>query len=271
VLAETGLDYEVPFTAVASHDTAAAVMAVPALDPHFAFISSGTWSLVGVELDQPVLCEESRAAHFTNERGVDGSFLYHRNVMGLWLLQESMRTWERQSKTFSLEEVVSWAAAESPLRSVFDPDDPIFFPPGDIPARVEQMCRQLSEPIAETPAQVTRAILDSLALAYRRTLSLVSELSGKDVETIHIVGGGVHNALLGQLTSDACGLPVVAGPDEAAAIGNALVQAQALGTLGSGRWAARASIADRIERHVYHPRAGEARRWEAAERRLAGT
>jgi len=269
VLADAGLDYEVPFTAVASHDTASAVMAVPAADSHFAFISSGTWSLVGVELDQPVLSEESRAAQFTNERGVDGSFLYHRNVMGLWLLQESMRTWDRLSSTFSLEEVVSWAATESPLRTVFDPDDPAFFPPGDMPARIARVCRELGEPTAETPAQVTRAILDSLALAYRRTLRLASELSGKRVDVIHVVGGGVHNALLCQLTSDACGLPVVAGPDEAAAIGNALVQAQALGRAGSGRWAARASIADRMELRVYHPSEGEAQRWEAAEARFA--
>ena len=269
VLSETGLDYEVPFTAVASHDTASAVMAVPASNPDFAFISSGTWSLVGVELEQPVLTEESRAAHFTNERGVDGSFLYHRNVMGLWLLQESLRTWERSNETFSLAELVSWAAGEAPLRSVFDPDDPIFFPPGDVPARIQQVCRALGEPIAQTPAQVTRAIVDSLALAYRRTLRLASELSGKRVEVIHIVGGGVHNALLCQLTSDACGLPVVAGPDEAAAIGNALVQAQALGALGTGRWAARAGIAGWMELQVYHPRKGEAQRWDAAEGRLA--
>ncbi len=271
VLSETGLDYDVAFTAVGSHDTASAVMAVPAFDPHFAFISSGTWSLVGVELDRPVLSEASRLAQFTNERGVDGSFLYHRNVMGLWLLQESMRTWERLSKPFSLEEMVARAAAESPRRSIFDPDDPVFFPPGDIPARIAQILHDLGEPIAETPPQVTRAILDSLALAYRRTLRLASDLSGKRVDAIHIVGGGVHNALLCQLTSDACGLPVIAGPDEAAAIGNALVQAQAIGTVGSGRWAARASIADRMKLHVYHPSEGEAGRWEAAEARLAGT
>jgi rhamnulokinase len=271
VLAETGLDYPVPFTAVGSHDTASAVMAVPAVDPHFAFISSGTWSLVGVELDRPVLSEESRAAQFTNERGVDGSFLYHRNVMGLWLLQESMRTWERLGKTFSLEELVSSAGAEAPLRSVFDPDDPVFFPPGDIPARISQVCHDLGQPTAETPAQVTRSILDSLALAYRRTLRLASELSGKRVGVIHIVGGGVHNTLLCQLTSDACGLPVVAGPIEAAAIGNALVQAQAIGTVGAGRWAARASVANRMELHVYQPSEGAARRWEGAEARVTGT
>ena len=270
VLAETGLGYEVPFTTVGSHDTASAVMAVPAVDPCFAFISSGTWSLAGVELDRPVLSEESRSAHFTNERGVDGSFLYHRNVMGLWLLQESMRTWERLGRAWSLEELVSSAAREQPLRSIFDPDDPVFFPPGDIPSRIAQVCRDLGQPAAETPAQVTRAILDSLALAHRRALRLASELSGKRVDVIHVVGGGVRNALLCQLTSDACGLPVVAGPDEAAAIGNALVQAQALGAVGGDRWAARASVAEQMELRLYHPSAGEARRWDAAERRLEG-
>jgi rhamnulokinase len=246
-------------------------MAVPALDSNFAFISSGTWSLVGVELDRPVLNEESRAAQFTNERGVDGSFLYHRNVMGLWLLQESMRTWERLGEKLSLEEVVSLAAAESPLRTVFDPDDPVFFSPGDIPARITQVCHNMGEPTAETPAQVTRAILDSLALAYRRTLRLAAELSGKRVDVIHVVGGGVYNALLCQLTSDACGLPVVAGPVEAAAIGNALVQAQAYGAVGAGRWAARVIVAERTELRVYHPSQGEAERWQAAEARVAGS
>jgi rhamnulokinase len=271
VLAETGLDYRVPFTAVGSHDTASAVAAVPAVDSNFAFISSGTWSLVGVELDRPVLSEESRAAGFTNERGVDGSLLYHRNVMGLWLLQESVRTWERLGKSYSLEELVAWAAAEALLRIVFDPDDPVFFPPGDVPARIAQVCHDLRQPAAETPAQVTRAILDSLALAYRRTLRLASQLSGKRVDTIHVVGGGVHNTLLCQLTSDACGLPVVAGPVEAAAIGNALVQAQALGTLGSGRWAARAIVATRTDLRVYRPSETEAQRWAEAEDRLGGT
>ena len=268
VISETGLDQQVPFTAVGSHDTASAVMAVPARDPHFAFISSGTWSLVGVELDRPVLSEESRAAQFTNERGVDGSFLYHRNVMGLWLLQESLRTWERLGAQISLEELVSSAAAATPLRTVFDPDDPVFFPPGDIPARIARVCHDTGQPAAETPAQVTRAILDSLALAYRRTLRLASELSGKRVDVIHVVGGGVHNTLLCQLTADACGLRVVAGPVEAAAIGNALVQARALGAVGADRWAARARVASRLDLHVYHPSGNLAQEWENAEARL---
>jgi len=269
VLAETGLDHAVAFTAVASHDTASAVAAVPAVDSGFAFISSGTWSLVGVELDKPVLSEESLAAGFTNERGVDGSILFHRNVMGLWLLQESIRTWERLGRSFSLEELLSWAAVEPPLRSVFDPDDPVFFPPGDIPARITNLCRSLGQPTVETPAQITRSILDSLALAYRRSSHLACALSGKRVEVIHIVGGGVHNTLLCQLTANACGLPVVAGPVEAAAIGNALVQAQALGAVPAGRWAARAIVVNRMELLVYEPFEAEAEHWAAAEASLA--
>jgi rhamnulokinase len=270
VATEVGLDYPLAFTAVGSHDTASAVSAVPARDPHFAFISSGTWSLVGVELDDPVLGEESRAAEFTNERGVDGSILYLRNVMGLWLLQESMRTWERNGKDLSLGEVVSWAASEPSLRSVFDPGNPVFFPPGDIPARIGQVLEDLGQPTAQTPGQVARSILDSLALAYRRTVRSASQLSNKRVEVIHIVGGGVNNTLLSQLTSDACGLPVVAGPVEAAAIGNALVQAQALGVVNRGRWAIRELVAKQMELRRYDPSPGASQRWAEAESRLAG-
>ena len=267
VLEETGLAYQVPLTAVGSHDTASAVAAVPAIEPHFAFISCGTWSLAGVELDAPVLTEESRAAGFTNERGVDGSVLYHRNVMGLWLLQECMRTWERQGRSFLVDDLVSAAAAEAALRSVFDPDEEVFFSPGDFPSLIRRACRDRGQPAPETPGQTTRAVLDSLALAYRRTLRAASGLAGKQVEVIHIVGGGANNALLCQLTSDACGLPVVAGPVEAAAIGNALVQAQALGAVGRGRWVARASLAARVPLRRYQPSPGDTQRWEDAEAR----
>jgi rhamnulokinase len=271
VLAETGLDYDVPVIAVGSHDTASAVAAVPAVGPNFAFISCGTWSLAGVELDRPVLTEESRSAGFTNERGVDGAVLYHRNVMGLWLLQECMRTWERLGQAFSVDDLVARAAAEPPLRSVFDTDEQAFFSPGDFPSLIARMCRDLGQPVVKTPAQTTRAILDSLALAHRRALRSASELSGKRVEVIHMVGGGANNAVLCQLTSDACGLPVVAGPVEATAIGNALVQAQVLGAVGAGRWAARASVASQAELHVYHPSEGADQRWAEVESRLART
>ena len=195
--------------------------------------------------------------------------LYHRTVMGLWLPQESIKTWERGGASITIEELVSVAAGEEPLRSVFEPSDAVFYPPGDIPSRIAQVCRESGELVPETPAQVTRSILDSLALAYRHSLCLGAELSKKRVEAIHIVGGGVHNARLCQLTADACGLPVVAGPVEAAAIGNALVQAQALGSLAQGRWAARAIVASRMELFHYAPSQGEAARWQDAAERLS--
>lgn len=206
-----------PVTAVGSHDTASAVVAVPASNDRFAYISCGTWSLVGVELGYPVLTAESRAANFTNEGGVDGTIRYLRNVMGLWLLQECLRTWDA-----ALEPLLREAATAT--GAVFDPNDPVFLPPGDMPARIEHACgRSMARP------EIVRSILDSLAVAHRDAVADAQRLSGKEVEVVHIVGGGSHNELLCQLTADACGLPVVAGPAEATALGNVLVQARAVG------------------------------------------
>ncbi|SMC92435.1 rhamnulokinase [Lentzea albidocapillata] len=207
----------VPVIAVGSHDTASAVVAVPAETDRFAYISCGTWSLVGVELSEPVLTAESRAANFTNEGGVDGTIRYLRNVMGLWLLQECLRTWNAELAPLLRE------AAHS-TGSVFDPNDPVFLPPGDMPARIERWCGK-----SMTRAEIVRSILDSLALAHRDAIVDAQRLSGKEVDVVHIVGGGSHNELLCQLTADACGLPVVAGPAEATALGNVLVQARAVG------------------------------------------
>ena len=218
-----------PVIAVGSHDTASAVVAVPARDRDFAYISCGTWSLVGVELDQPVLTEASRAANFTNETGVDGTIRYLRNVMGLWLLQESVRAWAGAGRPAGLATLLEQAARVPGLRVVVDPDDPAFLPPGDMPARIAEVARRSGQSPPADPPAVVRCILDSLALAYRARLRDVQELSGRAVETVHVVGGGVRNALLMQLTADACGLPVVAGPAEAAALGNILVQARTLG------------------------------------------
>ena len=218
-----------PVIAVGSHDTASAVVAVPARDRDFAYISCGTWSLVGVELDQPVLTEASRAANFTNETGVDGTIRYLRNVMGLWLLQESVRAWAGAGRPAGLATLLEQAARVPGLRVVVDPDDPAFLPPGDMPARIAEVARRSGQSPPADPPAVVRCILDSLALAYRARLRDVQELSGRAVDTVHVVGGGVRNALLMQLTADACGLPVVAGPAEAAALGNILVQARTLG------------------------------------------
>ncbi|MGW3404322.1 rhamnulokinase [Streptomyces zhihengii] len=231
VLAETGLTGPVPVTAVGSHDTASAVVGVPADGEDFAYIATGTWSLVGTELREPVLTEASRRANFTNELGVDGTVRHLRNVMGLWLLQECMRTWADRGDPQDLGTLLAAAAELPPLRFVVDAGDPAFIPPGDMPRRIADACAATRQPVPRTPAEFTRCVLDSLALAHRETVARARALSGKRVETVHVVGGGARNALLCQLTADACGLPVVAGPAEAAALGNVLVQARAAGVL----------------------------------------
>ena len=263
-----GTDRPVPVIAVGSHDTASAVAAVPAEGTDFAYISCGTWSLVGVELPAPVLSAASRAANFTNEAGVDGTVRYLRNVMGLWLLQESLRVWRSQGLRLELPELLAAAAREPGLVSVFDPDDPVFLPPGDMPARVAQACARRGEPVPAGPAALTRCVLDSLALAHRAAVRQAARLSGREVNVVHIVGGGARNELLCQLTADACGLPVVAGPVEATALGNALVQARALGVLTGGLAELRALLRRTTTTRTYQPTAGtDAAHWRAAAER----
>ncbi|MFD3623946.1 rhamnulokinase family protein [Streptomyces sp. NPDC058726] len=263
VLEETGLSGPVPVTAVGSHDTASAVAAVPADGERFAYICTGTWSLAGLELDAPVLTEESRAANFTNELGLDGTVRYLRNIMGLWLLQECLRAWGEPGLGALLRE-----AADVPaLRSVVDAGDAAFLAPGRMPERIADACRESGQPVPVSPAEVTRCILDSLALAHRKAVEDASRLAGQPVDVVHVVGGGTRNALLCQLTADACGLPVVAGPTEAAALGNVLVQARAHGRVGDlagmRRLLARTQPLTR-----YAPRGGT-QRWRAAQARLA--
>ncbi|MGI8449972.1 MAG: rhamnulokinase [Streptosporangiaceae bacterium] len=257
-----------PVIAVGSHDTASAVVAVPAQGWDFAYISCGTWSMVGVELDQPVLTEASRAANFTNETGVDGTIRYLRNVMGLWLLQESVRTWSAAGQRAGLAALLDEAAKLPPLQVVVDPDDPAFLPPGDMPARIAEAARRTGQRPPSDPPAVVRCILDSLALAYRACLREVQELSGRAVGTVHVVGGGVRNALLLQLTADACGLPVVAGPAEAAALGSILVQARTLGAAPGDLAGMRGLLRATQELRRFEPSSPDARAWEAAAARI---
>jgi rhamnulokinase len=229
-----------PLVAVGSHDTASAVAAVPAEGENFAYISSGTWSLVGLELDRPVVTEASRAANFTNEAGIDGTVRYLRNVSGLWLLQECQRHWGPAAGP--VEALLKAAAKEPPLRFVIDADDPVFLPPDDMPGRIARWLSKCGRPVPESPAEFTRCILDSLAIAYRRALADAQELSGRHADVVHVVGGGSRNELLCQLTADATGLPVIAGPAEATALGNVLVQARALGAAPDSLAGLRAQI-----------------------------
>jgi rhamnulokinase len=227
--ADAGVPPGLPVVAVGSHDTASAVAAVPASGSDFAYISCGTWSLVGMELDRPVLTEASRLANFTNETGIDGTVRYLRNVMGLWLLQESVRSWSAGGRPVRLGPLLAAAARAEPLRCVIDVADPVFLAPGDMPARISAACAEAGQRAPSGRAQVVRCIVDSLALAYRQAVTAAQELSGRHAAAVHVVGGGSRNVLLCQLTADACGLPVIAGPAEASAIGNVLLQARRLG------------------------------------------
>ena len=226
---DIGLDHDVPVVAVGSHDTASAVVAVPARSPRYAYISCGTWALVGVELDAPVLTAASRTANFTHELGVDGTVRYLRNVMGLWVLQESLRTWEEQGHAPDLAALLAEAGDLPGFTTIVDIDSSEFLAPGDMPARIARLARETGQPVPATRGEVVRCIIDSLAVAFDRALRQASELSGQEVEVIHMVGGGIQNELLCQLTADLSGLPVVAGPVEGAVLGNILIQARAVG------------------------------------------
>ncbi|GAA2701621.1 rhamnulokinase [Actinoplanes palleronii] len=249
-----------PVVAVGSHDTASAVVAVPAAGRDFAYVSSGTWSLVGLELAHPVLNDASREADFTNEGGVDGTIRYLRNVMGLWPLQECMREWGAADITVLLAD----AERAAPLEYVVDLDDPLFLPPGDMAGRLRNAA---GLPRDATPGVVTRCILDSLALAHRRAVRRAGELAYVTPEVVHLVGGGARNELLCRLTADATGLPVLAGPVEATALGNLLVQARAAGIVPDSLDALRALVRQTQQIVRYEP-CGDDAPWRAAAARV---
>jgi len=229
---DTGLN-PVPVIAPATHDTAAAVATVPARGKNWAFISSGTWSLMGAEIDQPLANENVRAANFTNEGGIGSTIRFLKNIMGLWIVQECRRSWERAGRSFRYDELVAMAEAAPPFVSLVDPDHAGFILPPDMPAALGDFCRKTNQPAPTDPGAVVRCALESLALRYRWVLEKLETLLGKKLEVIHVVGGGSQNALLCQLTADACNRPVLAGPVEATAIGNVLVQALGLGLLAT--------------------------------------
>jgi sugar (pentulose or hexulose) kinase len=255
---ETGA-VSVQVIAGGSHDTASAVAAVPATTGDYAYLSSGTWSLMGVELPKPVINEKALAYNFTNEGGVCGTIRLLKNISGLWLIQECRRTWAAAGSPLSYEEIAR-LADEAPLSVAFvDPDHQDFMAPGDMPARIRNFCRQTGQKPPESIGSLARLVFESLALKYRLTLERLEELVGRRLATIHIVGGGSRNRLLSQFTADATGRVVVAGPVEATAAGNALMQLIALGELRGiedGRAVVRASF----QTETYEPR--DTHRWE---------
>lgn len=259
-----------PLVSVGSHDTASAVVAVPASDEHFAYISCGTWSLVGVEIEAPVRTPESLAANFTNELGIDGTVRYLKNVMGLWVMTECINHWRHEGQAdLDWDRLLAEAAAAPGMRSLVDINAPRLLAPGNMPTRLAELCREAGEPQPRTRGEYLRCIIDSLALAYRRALEDACRLSGREVRVVHLVGGGSRNALLCQLTADATGLPVEAGPVEGTGIGNLMVQLRAIGQAPQDLSGLRRVIRASFPTTRYLPCSGPT--WAAAEARVPRT
>jgi rhamnulokinase len=233
--ARTGLK-RIEVVAPATHDTGAAVAAVPTQStgtPNWAYISSGTWSLLGVEVQQAVLSERALELNVTNEGGIDGTYRLLKNIMGLWLVQECKRSFERRGKSYDYAELTRLAGQARPLRSLVNPDDRAFLKPDDMATALQKWCGDFGEPVPQDEGALIRCALESLAFRYRMVLEWLEELTGTRIEVVHIVGGGCQNEALNQLTADACGRPVITGPVEATVLGNVLIQARTRGELKS--------------------------------------
>jgi rhamnulokinase len=253
--------------ATCSHDTGAAVAAVPAGEgSDWAYLSSGTWSLLGVELPQSLISEEVRAHNFTNEAGYGGTTRFLKNIVGLWILQESRRAWEREGHSYKYAALDVEAGASEPFRSLIHPNASRFASPGRMPEKIAEFCRETGQPVPETPGQFTRCILESLALLYRATLEEIETLTGRSIKRMHIVGGGSQSALLNQFAASATGREAIAGPAEATAIGNVLLQAVALGQLDSLA-ALRRVVRDSFAIKTFQPQ--DAPRWQEAYARFS--
>jgi rhamnulokinase len=248
---------------VPSHDTAAAVAGVPAETAHFAYVCTGTWALAGVELAAPIITPAAAEANFTNELGADGTIRFLRNVTGFWLLQECMRDWQAAGTDVDIAALTDAAAQLPAARAVIDVQDPGFLAPGDMPRRIAAACLRASGITLSNPAEITRCVLDSMALAVRQAIQDAIRLSEHRVDVVHVVGGGVSNTLFCQLVADACQLPVLAGPSEAASWGNAVFQARALGILEGSLAHGRALIRCSQPPIQYRP-TGDGRTWERA-------
>ena len=261
VMEETGFSQKFPVVAVAAHDTASAVAAIPHLDETSMFISSGTWSLVGAELAAPNLSREARQLGFTNEGSVNGKFLLLRNLAGLWMIQECMRSWEKAGNGLNWEQLLEAARISRRFGSLLDPNDPCFELPFDMPTAVAQYCANRGQSVPNDPGECARAIFEGLALSYRGVLRSLEYIAGRPMMTIRIVGGGSQNWLLCQMIADACNRVVVAGPKEATVLGNVLVQAIATGYIRDFQ-EARSVVEGSFRSKTYEPRTSD--QWDEA-------
>ncbi|NPV53288.1 MAG: rhamnulokinase [Firmicutes bacterium] len=267
VAREIGAGGEIPVIAPAGHDTACAVAAVPARQADYVYISSGTWSLVGVEVTRPVINELTMTLNFTNEGGVAGTFRLLKNVTGLWLVQQCRRAWERAGEALTYDQITEMARRARPLASIIDPDCGRFLSPEDMPSEIQRCCEETGQPVPQTRGEIVRCALDSLALKYRWVVERLEDILGRKLPVIHIVGGGTKNTLLCQLAANATGRPVIAGPVEATAIGNSIMQAMALGYIRSIA-EAREMVRRSFPLRAYEPVAAERGAWDDAYERF---
>uniref|UniRef100_UPI003216E892 rhamnulokinase n=1 Tax=uncultured Draconibacterium sp. TaxID=1573823 RepID=UPI003216E892 len=223
---------EIPCIAVASHDTASAIASVPADGGNWAYLSSGTWSLLGIESPEPLVSEETLDMNFTNEGGVEGTTRFLKNIMGMWLIQECKRIWDEEQE-LEWQEVVDLCMEADHFKCFINPDNSVFLNPGNMPKAIQDYCRNTNQAVPETKGEIARCIYDSLVLKYKYTIKQIESLTGKKIDKLHIIGGGANNKMMNQLTADAIGIPVFAGPTEATAIGNLMLQAKAAGAVQS--------------------------------------
>ena len=249
---ETGIG-KVPVIAVAGHDTASAVAAVPSADKNFAYLSSGTWSLMGIETDDPIINEASFTNNFTNEGGIDGTTRFLKNITGMWLLEQCRKEWERSGRSYDYPQIVKMAEDAASFTSLVNPDDVRFANPPSMTEAIVAYCRETNQPAPSGDAEFVRCIFCSLAARYKEILELLKEMAPFPIERLHVIGGGSKNQLLNQFTADAIGIPVVAGPSEATAIGNCMMQAKAAG-LVADLWEMRKFIAEAFRPEVFLPR-----------------
>jgi rhamnulokinase len=255
VAKECGLP-PVPVIAVAGHDTASAVAAIPAENEKFAYLSSGTWSLMGIEVKAPIITEETYQLNFTNEGGVDGTTRFLKNITGMWLLEQCRKEWEGAGKKYDYSEITRLSESVSGFQSLINPDDSSFANPESMPRAIAAYCKETGQKVPENPAEFIRCIFDSLALKYKDVLNSLQKLAPFPIEKLHVIGGGSQNKLLNQMTADATGIPVVAGPSEATAIGNLMIQAKGLGVVNSLQ-EMRKIIRNSVSPEIFYPKETE--------------
>ena len=251
VIGDVG-DIKAKVVSVAAHDTGSAVVAVPAKNEKFIWISSGTWSIMGTENKEPVISEQSYKYNFTNEGGVNGTIRFSKNITGLWIEQEARRQWIREGEELSFSDLTKLMLVEKPFASFIDPDDPRYSAPGDMPRRIVEYCRETNQHVPENKGQIVRCILESIAMKYRATVDMLDDMCGEKLPAINIVGGGTQEKTLSQFTANACGRTVYTGPVEATAIGNIVAQAIAAGEIGDIRQA-REVVANSTEICTFEP------------------